>query len=63
MNILLKPFSSYYFTFVQKMLFHSNALQTDFITEANTMIPDQIAPKESSLIGIHIVCNKGNQST
>ena len=29
----------------------------DFIMEANTMSPDQTAPKGSSLNWVHIVCN------
>ena len=31
----------------------------DFIMDANTMNPDQTAPLGSSLIWVHIVCNKG----
>ena len=37
---------------------YSNALKTNFITEENTMNPDQTAP---SLIRVHIVCNIGQK--
>ena len=33
------------------------------IMEANTVNPDQTAPKGSSLIWVHYVCNIGYQST
>ena len=62
------PYSASYF--VQKMssaynicCIYSNALQTNFIMEANTMNPDQTAPNGSSLIWVHIICSKGYQST
>ena len=55
--------------FVQKMssaynicCIYSNALQTNFIIEANTMNPDQTAPKGSSLITVHSVCSKDYQN-
>ena len=43
--------------------FYSNALHSIFITEANTMNPNQTAPDGSSLIWVHLVFVIGNQST
>ena len=56
--------------FVQKMpsalyicCIYSNVLKIYFITDANTMNPDQTAPKGSNLIWVHIVCNIGHKNT
>ena len=35
----------------------------DFVMEANTMNPDQTAPRGSSLNWVHIVCNIGYLNT
>ena len=42
---------------------HSNSLKNYFTMEANTINSDQTAPKGSSLIWVHIVCNIDYQST
>ena len=42
---------------------YSNALQITFIMEVNNMNPEETAPKGSSLLRVHSVCNVGYQTT
>ena len=41
---------------------YSNALQTNFIMDANTMNTDQSVPFRNSLIWVHNICKRGFQS-
>ena len=45
------------------LLISSAAYIQILIMEVNTLNPDQAAPKRSSLIWVHIVCNICHQST